>query len=77
MSLDKIAHLMAGFIITLCVGICAVNILLGVVVAFFAGSLKEIYDYLDTDGGTFDFLDLVTIIFGAILAYIYYTYCVL
>ena len=64
-GIDKIYHLVAGFVIALVFGL--INPFLGLVAGITAGLAKDIIWDLYLKKGTFEVLDILATIIGAIL----------
>ena len=66
MTVDKLYHFIAGFLISLIGGYF--NPLCGLFLGIFAGVAKEVYDYYDY--GLFDKKDMLFTWLGAIIGYL-------
>jgi hypothetical protein len=67
LNIDKLLHLLVGFIITLIVSLLGYP-LVGLVVTVVVATGKEVYDYYHKESHTSDGLDLISTIVGGLLA---------
>lgn len=65
---DKAMHFLSGALLCAVIGVC--DIRYGVVASIVAGALKELYDYLNQDRHTVDFLDFVYTSAGGLVVFV-------
>ena len=71
MKIDKIYHLIAGFVISLLIGL--INPVMGLITSIIVGAAKEIvYDKL-MKRGCFEVLDFVATVIGGVIGFLIIT----